>query len=226
MIKTLALVALAVTAVSLPQRKPSTGYVVGFVQDTNCGPLPRVTVSVGGSGKNEALTDAQGRFVIAVPDGRDRVDITARVTGFLFFTRTGVSLRPGARDSHTLTLDSINVPFVDPVIGTPDQVVTPYTPAPKNARLHGEVLTTACMPIDDAKLSVYSNGAEIVASVNAAGHFVFPDLPAGTYTLQVRALGYIPLARRATKVGRDDTRAVRVLLERGDAGEHDYLAEK
>jgi hypothetical protein len=226
MIKTLALAALAVTALSLTQRKPSTGYVVGFVQDTNCGPLPGATVSVAAAGKNDVVTDAQGRFVIAVLDGRDRVDIIARLTGFLSFTRTGVSLGPTARDSHTLTLDSISVPFIDVVTGTPEHPVTPDAGTPKNPRLHGEVLTTACTPIDEAKVSVYSNGAEIMASVNAAGRFVFPDLPAGTYTLQVRALGYIPLVRRGAKVARDDTRAVRVLLERGDAGEHDYLADK
>jgi hypothetical protein len=42
----------------------------------------------------------------------------------------------------------------------------------------------------------------------------------GSYTLEVRTAGYIPVVRRATTVDAD-TPPVRVLLERGDDGEID-----
>jgi hypothetical protein len=199
-----------------------TSYIVGFVQDTNCAPLPGVQLSIGETATRSVVTDSQGRFVIAVPDGRQRADLTARLAGFRELTRSHIRVGPGARDSHTLTLDADSLVFVDQIVtagGQPHVVTEPV----KDDRLRGEVLTTACMPVQDAQITVTGLGLERRARADAAGRFAFSQLAHGSYRLEVRALGYIPLVRRGTNV-EDDTRPVRLLLERGDDGETDTMA--
>jgi hypothetical protein len=207
-------------------------YLVGFVQDTNCAPLPGVQISVGEMNAAPVVTDSQGRFIIGVPEGRQRADLSARLEGFRELTRSHIRVGPGARDSHTLTLDVAGLAFSDPIIttGSEPQVVTEAGSGKREAargkddRLRGEVLTTACTPVQDAQLSVTGMGAERRARSDAAGRFAFSQLAHGSYRLEVRALGYIPLVRRGTKVD-DDTRPVRLLLERGDDGETDTMTD-
>jgi hypothetical protein len=196
-------------------------YVVGFVQDTNCAPLPGVQISIGQMSVTPVVTDAQGRFVITVPDGHQRVDLSARLPGFRQLTRSHVRVGPGARDSHTLTLHPMGLTFSDPVItagGQPQIVPEPV----KDDRLHGEVLTTACTPIQDAQVTVTGNRSALHARSDAAGRFAFPQMAHGSYTLDVRAAGYIPVVRKGTKVD-PGTPPIRALLERGDDGELDSL---
>jgi hypothetical protein len=196
-------------------------YLVGFVQDTTCAPLPGVEISIGGLAARPVVSDAQGRFVIAVPDERQRVNLSARLAGFRSLVRTNVRIGPGARDSHTLTLDAAGLMFADPVVtagGQPQIVVR--EPPPDN-RIRGEILTVACTPVADAQITLTANGAALRARPDSAGRFAFPQVAAGAYTLEVRALGYIPVVRRGAKA--DDGRPVRVLLERGDDGETDRI---
>ena len=196
-------------------------YVVGFVQDTNCAPLPGAQISIGESSTPPVVTDAQGRFVVSVPEGRDRVDLSARIPGFRRLTRTNVRVGPGARDSHTLTLHPMRPIFADPIItsGGRSQIVPESTP---DERLRGEVLTTACTPVQDAQITVTGLGSELRTRSDVAGRFAFPRLAHGSYTLDVRMLGYIRVVRTGTKV-EEGTPPVRVLLERGDDGEIDMM---
>jgi hypothetical protein len=210
----------SIAALALIAVRPS--YMVGFVQDTNCSPLPGVQISVAETSVVPVVTDAQGRFVIAVPDGRERADLVARLSGFRELTRSHIRVGPGARDSHTLTLDVAGLAFVDPIVTAGGQA-QPVPEPVKDDRLRGEVLTTACTPVQDAQISVTGNGPERRARADAAGRFAFARLPLGSYRLEVRALGYIPLVRQRTKV-EEETRPVRLLLERGDDGETDTMA--
>jgi hypothetical protein len=195
-------------------------YLVGFVQDTNCAPLPGAQISIAQMAMRPVVTDAQGRFVIAVPDGHQRVDLSARIPGFRQLTRTNVRVGPGARDSHTLTLHPMGLLFADPIVtaGGQAQIVPEQV---RDDRLRGEVLTSACTPVQDAQVSLTGNGPEHRTRSDMAGGFAFPQVGAGAYTLEVRALGYIPVVRTETKAG--DGRRVRVLLERGDDGETDRI---
>ena len=196
-------------------------YIVGFVQDTNCAPLPGVQISIGETSTTPVVSDSQGRFVISVPDGRERVDLWADAPGFRLLMRSFVRVGPRGRDSHTLTLDAAGRTFSDPVItvGGQSQIV----PEPVgDDRLRGEIFTTACTPIQDAQVSLTANGSVLRARSDEAGRFAFPPATHRAYTLEVRALGYIPLVRRETIVD-NDTRPVRALLERGSDGETDTL---
>ena len=149
----------------------------------------------------------------------ESTDITARLPGFRTFTRTGVRARPPARDSHILTLEPSALAIDDPVILVPGQRDTDAT----DGGLRGEVLNTECTPVDRAMLSIHVQGKDIESMSDGMGRFIFRALPDGAYPLRVHAPGYIPLLRRETTVSRDRPRSVRVLLERGDGGESDYL---
>lgn len=214
--------AVGVLALTAPVRPSSRAYLVGFVQDTQCHPLPGVKVSVKRSAA-AVVTDAQGRFTIAVRGSSPRTEMTARLAGFRVLTRTGVRLRPPSRDAHTLTLDVANLAIVDRVIVTPGQ--TPGIAA-TDTSLSGEVLTTACTPIDGATLSIHVNGHAVQAMSDAAGRFAFRAVPAGSYRLRVRAPGFVPLVRSVTKAGPNAASSIRLILERGDNGESDYLSDK
>ena len=198
-----------------------TGYVVGFVQDAACTPISGVRVSAEGT-KDEVVTDNQGRFVISVPDERTVTAITARLAGFRTFTRTGVRIGPGSRDSHTLTLDTQGASNPEPIIDNGRQ---PRVPAPPDRRLHGEVMTVSCMPIADAELAVMVRGAKTAVRSDSAGRFAFAKVPPGTYDLKAQAEGYIPVLRKGTLVS-SETPRVRILLERGADGVSDIMLAK
>ena len=214
--------AVAVAIVGASVAPAPTGYVVGFVQDTACAPVPGARVSVDGRTNGDVVTDAQGRFVLAVENGGPTTSVTARLTGFRSFTRTGIRLGAGARDSHTLTLDPSALSIADPIVSTGAQ---PPPTLPQDNRLRGDVLNVSCMPIDNALISVALRAAETVVRTDRAGHFVFGKLPRGSYDLKVRAQGYIPLLRKGTIVSSETSR-VRILLERGGAGESDVISAK
>jgi hypothetical protein len=206
---------------SLALASAPPAYIVGFVQDTNCGPLAGAQISIGQAAVAPVVSDAQGRFVIALPDGRQRVDLSARLPGFRQLTRLHVRVGPGARDSHTLTLHPMGVMFADPIVtagGQPQVVPEPI----KDNHLRGEILTTACTPIQDAQVTVSGNELGLHARSDAAGRFAFPQMSHGSYTLDVRAIGYIPVVRRGTIIDNSPP-SVRVLLERGDDGETDSI---
>ena len=207
-----------VSAALLATPHTSTAYIVGFVQDTTCAPAPGVRIS-SPHASSDAVSDAQGRFVLALSGGRPRADITARVAGFRAVTRTGVRVGAGGRDAHTLSLDPSELAVGDPVVVTAGRM--PLVP-PTDGKLRGEILTIVCTPVEGAQIAVTVHNHEVVVRSDANGRFAFGNLTAGKYALQVRAQGYIPVVRNGTTVGRE-TPHVRVLLERGADGERDQI---
>jgi hypothetical protein len=207
-----------VSAALLATPYPSTAYIVGFVQDTTCTPAPGVRIS-SPDASSDAVSDAQGRFALALSGERPRADISAHLAGFRAFTRTGVRVGTGGRDAHTLSLDPSELAVADPVIVTAGR--TPLVP-PTDGKLRGEILTIVCTHVEGAQVAVAVHDHEVVVRSDANGRFAFGDLTAGKYALQVRAQGYIPVVRNGTTVGRE-TPHVRVLLERGADGERDQI---
>ncbi len=59
-----------------------------------------------------------------------------------------------------------------------------------NGKLRGTVKSSSGQPVQGARVQVWGSGIEAVT--NAAGQFTMQSLPSGTYTLESRALGFMP----------------------------------
>ncbi len=59
-----------------------------------------------------------------------------------------------------------------------------------NGKLRGLIKSATGQPVRGARVQVWGSGIEAVT--NAAGQFAMQSLPSGTYTLESRALGYMP----------------------------------
>jgi TonB family protein len=67
-------------------------------------------------------------------------------------------------------------------------------PAPVLGELQGKLETQAHLPLIGADVTLEGADGTLQSAVSAAdGHFQFPDLPEGSYTVAVRALGHRPL---------------------------------
>jgi hypothetical protein len=58
-------------------------------------------------------------------------------------------------------------------------------------KLRGVVRSSAGQPISNAKLVLWGSGLE--ATTNSSGQFSMQTLPSGTYTLESRAIGFMPM---------------------------------
>lgn len=76
--------------------------------------------------------------------------------------------------------------------------------------LRGTVRRSNGTPLLGARLLVWGSGVE--ATTNADGGFLLRELPLGTHTLEVRALGFLPV-RRAVDILETSLGAVEVTLE-------------
>lgn len=65
--------------------------------------------------------------------------------------------------------------------------------ASASARLAGHVLTEGGAPVANARLSLW--GYELTVRTDEAGAFVFPEVPGGSSTLDVRGVGFEPVRR-------------------------------
>ncbi len=59
-----------------------------------------------------------------------------------------------------------------------------------NGKLRGTVRNSSGQPVQGARLVLWGSGSEVTTS--ASGQFTMQALPAGTYTVEARALGYMP----------------------------------
>ena len=59
-----------------------------------------------------------------------------------------------------------------------------------NGMLNGTVRSNSGQPIRDARVVIWGSGRE--DTTNASGQFTMAGLPAGTYSLEARALGFLP----------------------------------
>jgi hypothetical protein len=197
---------LALSSQSHPQA------VNGVVQDTACHPLPGVTVSGTSPDAKPVVTDARGRFSLAVEANAAEVQLHARLAGFRDAVRTGTFT--GAYGDQIVTLDTGDLATVDRVAGVP--------PAPTDPRLRGIVLTSRCAPIAGAEVQISGGKSEPrTIKTGADGRFAFDPLPDGSYLVSVHAPSYMPLFRYETKVGPDTRRDLRLVLDHAGNGTND-----
>jgi hypothetical protein len=90
----------------------------------------------------------------------------------------------------------------EPARGRPNTVARATSVLTGKATLRGVARTQTGQPVNGARVTVWGTGVEAVA--NAAGQYQFVDLPEGSYTVEVRALGFQPHRAPADLVaGRD-----------------------
>jgi hypothetical protein len=78
-----------------------------------------------------------------------------------------------------------------------------------NVRLTGTVVNAQHQPVPDSRVAIWGTGRS--ATVNARGTFTLDSLPGGTHTLEVRAIGYVPV-RSIVHLGGSDPANVHVEL--------------
>jgi Carboxypeptidase regulatory-like domain/TonB-dependent Receptor Plug Domain len=164
-----------------------------------------------------ATTDANGRFRICGLPG----DATLNVWAGLGKAVTGsvnVEVKPGRVATIALSLD------------VADTVLTATTSGPVHrgtARVSGVVRTPSGSVLPGARVALRGTDLETVA--DASGAYSLANLPAGTQTLEARAIGFVPIARSITlspkRAQRFDVRfdsAARILQNVQVTGERVY----
>ncbi len=140
-----------------------------------------------------ATTSASGAFSICgIPtdgtfmarafvgaDSSGFVELEAPRNGFLF------------RDVYVGSATKVPAPVVDDPEAKPGTLSSSgATVLRGNGKLRGIVRNANGQPVQGARLVVWGSGVE--ATTGASGQFAMQTLPAGTYTLESRALGYMP----------------------------------
>lgn len=140
-----------------------------------------------------APTDSAGRFVVCgVPAGG-----TVRVQGQTARDTTGlVELRVAG---HGITLANLRV-GPSRVIALGADLATPNVSSPGassvrrgDGRIDGRIETESGEPVVNASLSIAGTG--LTARTDAQGEFSLRNVPAGTWPLEVRAIGFTPTRR-------------------------------
>lgn len=190
----------------LLQPKPP-GALVGSVRDAESGaPIPDAKVVVtwkevkssGGALINASRrvpvrVRADGGFVACgLPADVDLVasaEARGRHAGLV-----DVQLTPGriSRRDFVLgdSLDATIVTVPDTAAAQAGRLAIPLTVARGRARLNGVVRTPDGQPVSGATVLVY--GTTVTGKTSATGSFSLSGLPAGTYSAEVRAIGYAP----------------------------------
>lgn len=130
-----------------------------------------------------AVSDADGRFALCGLPGDASVDLWA-TSGRVATGTIRIDLAPSALVVQELSLD-------------PDARVSAATAdaraARGSARLSGIVRDPGGAPLVGARVSLRNSDVESVT--DDAGHYALNELPAGTQSVVVRAIGYVPVAR-------------------------------
>src|SRR5262245_52816636 len=73
---------------------------------------------------------------------------------------------------------------------------------PQAGVLEGVVTrASSARPVEGARVSLWGDGgADFQTRTDANGQYVFPELPPGTYSIEVEADGFIPLPNRSSNV--------------------------
>jgi hypothetical protein len=140
-----------------------------------------------------ARARADGGFVACgLPSGVDlevSADAPKRQSGLV-----EVRLEPGRLVRRDFALgDSASVVTVtlpDTAAAREGRLAMPVTVARGQAQLRGVVRAPGGAPLANARVSVA--GTDVSGTTSPNGAFVLSGLPAGTYSLEVRALGYAP----------------------------------
>lgn len=190
-------------------RGDSTGVLVGEVREAGAPqPVAGATVigqwfelTIGPRGMVRTLpnvratTSAEGRFAMCgLPD-----DGTISVYASRGKASTGVV---------PLAVPANSIVVQDLAIDLADTLPRSDTTARGTARVAGVVRGPSGAPLAGARVGLASGGS--VATTDGQGRFTLGGLPAGTQTLEARAVGYVPIARGVTLMpGRTVTRDIR-----------------
>lgn len=126
-----------------------------------------------------------------------------------------IEFRLGARElaRRDLTLgDSatvVTVTLPDTTAARENRLAVPVTVARGRARVAGVVRTADGRPLAGARVSVA--GTDVVGTTSPSGAFALAGLPAGTYSLEVKAIGYAP-TRVAVNLARSRPASVAVTV--------------
>lgn len=195
-------VTLSAVAGNVSAQSPAGGLAVtGFVHDSAGQPLGNVQVGIVGE-QLSTRTDSSGRFALRrLPPGRDT----------LLFRRIGyrsarIPLEASMeRDRH---MDVV----LRPVAHQLDRVVT-EAPGPRGRRgrssLRGSVTDSLGHPVDGA--DVWLLGAGLSTETDRSGEFEFRVLPAASFILRIRHVGFAP-STLAIQLADDDHRGTSVRL--------------
>ncbi|GJG84907.1 hypothetical protein tb265_00880 [Gemmatimonadetes bacterium T265] len=204
------------------------GALTGSVRDAETGaPLPGAKVVVtwkeirssGGTLVNAsrrvpAVVRADGGFVACgLPADVDLVasaEARGRHAGLI-----DVRLGAGRLERRDFVLgDSVDATVVtipDTTAARAGRLAIPVTVARGRARLTGVVRTPDGRPVNGATVLVY--GTEATGKTSENGTFALSGLPAGTYSAEVRAIGYAP-KRVAVNLSTARAAAVTIPLDR------------
>jgi subtilisin family serine protease len=153
----------AFAAVDAAPRGP-TGTLTGIASAADgSGPLAGVTIVAHNpdSRDRSATTAADGSYSLLLPIGS--YDVTARLFGFISATATGVEITEGATTAQDFVLDRAPSFMVSGVVRDGD-----------GTAVEGATVTILGTPLEPAV-------------TDAAGTYVFPIVPAGTYSLRAAA---------------------------------------
>ena len=92
----------------------------------------------------------------------------------------------------------------------------------QNARLTGDVVDPSGLAIAGASIKLVNEGtrAELHTRTGAAGEFVFPSVPPGSYELQVEASGFKSATRTGVKLDVSDIAKLHIAMEVGAVSDH------
>ena len=132
---------------------------------------------------SRVLTDSAGRFALCGLPGDASVAVWA-TAGHASTGTIHVDLTPVAVVPLTLALDPT------------DTLVAQGAPRQGSARVSGVVRLPGGAPIAGARVRIAEADRETVS--DETGHYALVDLPAGTFSLEARAIGFVPIAGTVT----------------------------
>jgi hypothetical protein len=205
-----------------------SGYVRGVLRDAERGPLAvsgtvrvqwlELSLTQAGIGRQiatiEARADSEGRFTACGVPAEGVVQLRAwsgaDSTGALELNvpYNGILLRDFFVGRSRAVALAVRAAEADSVA---DSTAYNVTVRRGDGVLRGNLRRTDGAGIPDVRLSVWGTGVEARSGVD--GRYRLPDLPTGSYTVDVRAIGYVPL-RQVVDVTPFDSGGVDIVLDR------------
>lgn len=213
-----------------------SGFLRGVLRDVARGPLAvpgtirlewlELSITAAGIGRQiaslEARADEEGRFTACGVPAEGVLQVRAwhgaDSTGVLELSVPfdGLLLRDlyvGRRRTVALTLTD-STSGVTPVAAggsLADSSALQVQVTRGDGVLRGLIRTADGAAVPDVRVAMWGTGLDVRSGPD--GQFVLSDVPTGSHTLDVRAIGYVPL-RRVVDVGADDGARLEVALER------------
>jgi subtilisin family serine protease len=153
----------AFAAVSASPRGP-TGVLTGTVTDAGTsGPIAGAKIEITGTFTRTIFTDSAGGYTSRLPVGT--FDVAASAFGYSTETATGITISEGVTETQDFALTTV-----------PRHVVS------------GQIHDTSGNPVFGARVTIENTPLPPVTS-DANGSYSIPDVPEGTYSVQVEPGG-------------------------------------